>query len=154
MEEARDHPLARPRLAVEEDGRVDIGDLRCSRRRTSGSVASCSRRSTIRSSEVERVVDVLVRCKARWLTIEEMSRKIGMSSRTLRRRLEEKGTTYRALLEEVRRKQAEDLVARTALTVEQIADSLGYAETASFTHAFKRWTGRSPREFRSEHAVD
>jgi len=48
----------------------------------------------------------------------------------------------------------EDLVARTALTVEQIADSLGYAETASFTHAFKRWTGRSPREFRSEHAVD
>jgi len=83
-----------------------------------------------------------------------MSRKIGMSSRTLRRRLEEKGTTYRALLEEVRRKQVEDLVARTALTVEQIADSLGYAETASFTHAFKRWTGRSPREFRSEHAVD
>ena len=45
-------------------------------------------------------------------------------------------------------KQAEELLRQTALSVEQIADSLGYAETASFTHAFKRWTGRPPSRFR------
>jgi len=102
----------------------------------------------VRSSEVERVVDLLVRCKGRWPSIEETAHKIGVSARTLRRRLEEKGARYGALLDEVRRKQAEELLARTGLSVEQIADSLGYAETASFTHAFKRWTGRSPRAFR------
>jgi AraC-like DNA-binding protein len=103
---------------------------------------------SVQSSEVERVVDLLVRCKGRWPSIQETSAQIAVSPRTLRRRLEEKGVSYRALVEEVRRKQAEELLGRTRLTVEQIADSLGYAETASFTHAFKRWTGRAPREFR------
>jgi AraC-like DNA-binding protein len=102
----------------------------------------------VRSSEVEQVVDLLVRCKGRWPSIEETSGKMGMSTRTLRRRLEEKGTSFSALLEEVRHKQARELLARTVMSVEQIADSLGYAETASFTHAFKRWTGSSPRQFR------
>jgi len=73
---------------------------------------------------------------------------MGVSTRTLWRRLEEKGTSFSALLEEVRHKQARELLAPTVMSVEQIADSLGYAETASFTHAFKRWTGRSPRQFR------
>jgi AraC-like DNA-binding protein len=101
-----------------------------------------------RSSEIEQVIDLLVRCKGRWPTIDEAAGRIGTSSRTLRRRLEDGHTSYRELLEDVRRKQAEELLARTGLSVEQIADSLGYAETASFTHAFKRWTGRSPREYR------
>jgi AraC-like DNA-binding protein len=105
-----------------------------------------------RSSEIDQVVDLLVRCKGRWPTIDETAGRIGTSVRTLRRRLDDGNTTYRELLEGVRRKQAEELLGRTALSVEQIADSLGYAETASFTHAFKRWTGRSPREFRTARA--
>jgi AraC-like DNA-binding protein len=102
----------------------------------------------VRSSEVERVLDVLVRCHGRWPTIEEICAKLGVSTRTLRRRLDERGTSYSALVEDVRRKQAEELLRGTALSVEQIADSLGYAETASFTHAFKRWTGRPPSRYR------
>ncbi len=107
------------------------------------------------SSEVEQVVDLLVRRRGDWPTIEETASRIAVSPRTLRRRLDEQGTSYRALLEGVRRKQAEELLSATRLSVEQIADSLGYAETASFTHAFKRWTGRAPREFRrrSPHAT-
>jgi AraC-like DNA-binding protein len=103
----------------------------------------------VRSSEVEQVVDLLVRCKGRWPSIEETSGTMGLSAHTLRRRLDEKGTRFSALLEQVRHKQARELLARTVMSVEQIADSLGYAETASFTHAFKRWTGRSPRQFRA-----
>jgi len=106
----------------------------------------------VRSSEAEQVVEMLVRCKGRWPSIDETADKLGVSARTLRRRLEEKRTTYSALVESVRRKQAEELLAGTRLSVEQIADSLGYAETASFTHAFKRWTGSSPREFRGGQA--
>jgi AraC-like DNA-binding protein len=102
----------------------------------------------VRSSEVERVVEVLVRCHGRWPTIDEICAKLGLSTRTLRRRLDERGTSYSSLVEEVHRKQAEELLCQTALSVEQIADSLGYAETASFTHAFKRWTGRPPSRFR------
>jgi len=107
----------------------------------------------VKSSEVEQVVELLVRCKGRWPSIEEASERIGMSARTLRRRLDEQGTSYSGLLEGVRRKQAEELLAGTGLTVEQIAESLGYAETASFTHAFKRWTGESPRHFRGMRAA-
>jgi len=107
----------------------------------------------VRSSEAEQVIDLLVRCKGRWPTIEETAAKLAVSPRTLRRRLGEERTSYRALLEGVRRKQAEELLAQTTLTMEQIADSLGYAETASFTHAFRRWTRQSPSAFRrqSEH---
>jgi AraC-like DNA-binding protein len=103
-----------------------------------------------RSSEVERVVDLLVRCGGRWPTIDDTAGRLGASARTLRRRLDEQGTHFRALVEQVRRKQAEELLGGTRLTVEQVADALGYAETASFTHAFKRWTGSSPRAFRGD----
>ena len=106
----------------------------------------------VRSSEVEQVVDLLVRCKGRWPSIDEAAERIGRSSRTLRRRLEEQGTSYSGLVDDVRRKQAEELLVRTGLSVEQVAETLGYAETASFTHAFKRWTGASPRQFREAQA--
>ena len=67
--------------------------------------------------------------------------------RTLRRRLAGEGTSFRALLDEVRRKRAIELLA-SELSVEEIAGQLGYAETANFTHAFKRWEGVAPSYFR------
>ncbi|WP_232676617.1 AraC family transcriptional regulator [Nocardioides sp. R-C-SC26] len=69
----------------------------------------------------------------------------GWSERTLRRRLAEAGTSYRELLDEVRSSLAEEFLAIGALTVGDIAVRLGYAESASFIHAYRRWTGRSPR---------
>ena len=107
-----------------------------------------------RSTELEQVVDLLVRCRSRWPTFEEVAGRIGVSSRTLRRRLAEKGESYRALVDSVRRKQAGELLEDTALSVERIADALGYAEPASFTHAFRRWSGCSPREFRRRANAD
>ncbi len=67
--------------------------------------------------------------------------------RTLRRRLVEEGTSFRELLVEVRRDRAEQMLA-TNVSIETMARRLGYAETASFTHAFTRWTGLSPSQFR------
>ena len=68
---------------------------------------------------------------------------LALSERTLRRRLAEEGTSFRALVDEVREALAEELL-RAGLPVQAVARRLGYAETASFTHAFTRWKGSSP----------
>ncbi|MCP2251286.1 AraC-type DNA-binding protein [Prauserella aidingensis] len=73
---------------------------------------------------------------------------LSMTERTLRRRLAAEGVNYRDLVDEVRRGQAEELLADETLTVEQIAHRLGYSEPSSFLHAFARWHGMPPREFR------
>lgn len=68
---------------------------------------------------------------------------LGLSERTLRRRLGEHATSYRALVEEVRSALAADLLGR-GLPVAEVAARLGYSETAALTHAHRRWTGRAP----------
>ncbi|MGY1943079.1 AraC family transcriptional regulator [Nocardia asiatica] len=72
-----------------------------------------------------------------------------MSSRTLSRRLHEEGTSFRALLDEVRHTMSEVLLAHTDMTTEQVAARLGYAEAASFIRAFRRWQGCPPQTFRT-----
>lgn len=72
-----------------------------------------------------------------------------MSPRTLSRRLNEEGTSFRALLDEVREALSEELLDRTGMTTEQVAARLGYAEAASFIRAFRRWKGCPPQEYRS-----
>ena len=73
----------------------------------------------------------------------EVAGALGWSERTLRRRLTAEGTSYQRLLDEAREPLAHDLLA-TGLRVEDVAHRLGYAEAASFIHAFRRWTGRTP----------
>ncbi|MGW3545952.1 AraC family transcriptional regulator [Nocardia niigatensis] len=72
-----------------------------------------------------------------------------VSARTLSRRLHEEGTSFRALLEEVRQALSEELLNRTDMTTEQVAGRLGYAEAASFIRAFRRWQGCPPQEYRA-----
>lgn len=78
-----------------------------------------------------------------------MSSRLGLSERTLHRRIAEAGLTYGAISDEARRRRAADLLKRTNQSVQSIAEAVGYAENASFTRAFKRWTGLSPLRFRS-----
>jgi len=66
----------------------------------------------------------------------------------LRRRLDALGTSYNALLVEVRKKLAIRYLLNTPMTTEAISEQLNYSDAANFRHAFKRWTGRSPREYR------
>lgn len=70
---------------------------------------------------------------------------LGLSERSLRRHLTDAGTSYRTVLDEVRRSAAEELLGRRGLTVDDVARELGYAEATSFGAAYRRWTGRSPR---------
>ena len=81
--------------------------------------------------------------------IDEIAKGFFMSSRTLRRRLAHEGTTFLELRDEVREALAEQLLSVPGLRVEQIAERLGFSEAASFNHAFRRWKGRTPFQFRT-----
>lgn len=78
----------------------------------------------------------------------EVATTMCLSERTLRRRLQEEGTHFSALRDETRQALAEQLLTMEQLPVEQIAERLGYSETAAFIHAFRRWRGQSPHAYR------
>lgn len=86
-------------------------------------------------------------------TLETIARELNMSARTLRRRLDEAGTSYRALLDEVRLALAEEMLTAAPLSMDDIAIRLGYAEATPFIHAFKRWTGHTPAAYRRAHRM-
>ncbi len=73
---------------------------------------------------------------------------MGMHRRTLHRVLRAEGTTFRQLTREVREDIAIRSLRDTAIPVTLLADMLGYAEPSAFTRAFRRWTGRTPDDFR------
>ncbi len=79
--------------------------------------------------------------------IEGVAGDLHVSSRTLRRRLTAEGTSFRELVDEVRELLAEELLITGAMSVEQIGEQLGFATTPSFSTAFKRWKGVSPRAY-------
>jgi AraC-like DNA-binding protein len=78
----------------------------------------------------------------------EIAAYLGLSERTLRRRLRNQGTSYNKVLRDVRSWAAQECLRDSALTIESIAWRLGYTASTNFRHAFKRWTGQSPQEFR------
>lgn len=81
-------------------------------------------------------------------SIERIADSMNMGVRTLQRRLADYQLDYSQLVEDVRRPLAENYVAQSDQSFTDIALSLGYSEASAFSRAFRRWTGRSPREFR------
>lgn len=100
-----------------------------------------------RTGIAHEVRDRLAGVRAARLDMEAVARELSLSPRTLRRRLDEAGTTFRALRDEVRAALADDLLAGGGLSVEDVAVRLGYAEATSFIHAFRRWHGTTPARY-------
>lgn len=80
----------------------------------------------------------------------QTARALTMSVRTLQRRLAAAGTTFARVLDETRRELALEYLREAGQSIEETAFLLGFAETASFNRAFRRWTGVSPRAYRSK----
>lgn len=80
---------------------------------------------------------------------EALSARLHMSSRTLKRKLQQHGASFQSLLDETRRQDALRLLEDRTLSVEDIATRIGYTDPANFTRAFRKWTGQSPSEYRS-----
>jgi AraC-like DNA-binding protein len=78
---------------------------------------------------------------------------LAMHRRTLNRRLQMQGVTFRDVLDEVRYEVARQLLTLSQLSVDDIAAALGYAGASPFVRSFKRWSGRSPGVWRREHAA-
>jgi AraC-like DNA-binding protein len=79
----------------------------------------------------------------------DVARALAASPRTLQRRLNESGTSFAKLLDQTRRELAVEYLRDPENTVEETAFLVGFAETASFNRAFRRWTGDSPTAFRA-----
>jgi AraC-like DNA-binding protein len=83
------------------------------------------------------------------MNFEDVAKNLNMSARTLRRKLREENTSFRHLVDELRRDFALRYLRDTDLTVEDIGETLGFSDAANFRHAFRRWTNTAPHEFRS-----
>ncbi|MGG2396140.1 AraC family transcriptional regulator [Pseudomonas sp. SH1-B] len=94
-----------------------------------------------------RVRQLLLQSPGQIADMEQVAEGLHLSSRTLRRRLVEEGTRFRALQDEVRQALAEELLAAGGLSLEEIAERLGYGELSNFIHAFKRWKGTTPGRY-------
>lgn len=83
-------------------------------------------------------------------SLEAMAERFCVSSRTLKRRLAERETSYREIVESVLKDRAIQLLRYTNQSVSEIAYELGYADLSNFSRAFKKWTGKSASEFRED----
>ncbi|AXQ29848.1 AraC family transcriptional regulator [Solimonas sp. K1W22B-7] len=81
--------------------------------------------------------------------VEDVAQSLHMATRTLQRKLTERGMTYSALIEGVRHELAQRYLADPLIHITEIAFLLGYSEQSAFQRAFKRWSGESPGAFRS-----
>jgi AraC-like DNA-binding protein len=103
--------------------------------------------SNSRAGEVARVVSQ--KLKGSVPVLDEVAKELAMSRRNLQRTLRESGTSYQALLDEVRRDLAIRHLANPATSAGQVGFLLGFSEPSAFHRAFKRWTGKSPSQFRT-----
>jgi AraC-like DNA-binding protein len=82
-------------------------------------------------------------------SITAVTKKLGVSSRTLQRQLHDEGTTYQAVLSSTRAELAREYLGRGSLRTSEIAYLLGYDDSNSFYRAFRTWTGTTPEGFKS-----
>src|ERR1700731_552266 len=95
-----------------------------------------------------KVRKIFLACLGQPTSFDLIAERLGMSSRTLRRKLEQEGTSFRELIDELRAQGAIKYVRDTDLTVEDIAFALGFSDAAAFRHAFRRGPKRAPHEYR------
>jgi len=95
-----------------------------------------------------KIRNALVKNPGEFPTLEEMSRRLNMGSRTLRRRLVQENLTYQQILDETRKDLAIQYLQHTSLTPKEIGYLLGYNSVSNFRRAFKGWTGKKLTDYR------
>ncbi|MBP7370584.1 MAG: AraC family transcriptional regulator [Arenimonas sp.] len=102
--------------------------------------------------------NIVARCKHYFLmeltsgepTEQALAKALGISLRSLQRKLAEDGTSYSRLFDEVRHELAQNYLSGSHRSVNEITFLLGFSEQSAFTRAFKRWHGKSPSNYRTE----
>lgn len=81
----------------------------------------------------------------------EVCARLNMSPQTLRRRLKEANTSYQAIKDDIRKEASVYYLSKPDLSIEEIALLMGFSEASSFHRAFKKWTNKTPAEYRRDH---
>jgi AraC-like DNA-binding protein len=87
-------------------------------------------------------------------TAAAVGRTLGVSERTLHRRLRDERTSFRRILDQIRGELASAMLQQQAVGIAEIAFILGYSEPAAFHRSFRRWTGQTPLTFRRGSRAD
>jgi AraC-like DNA-binding protein len=83
------------------------------------------------------------------VVVDDVARSLGMSKRTLARKLSDEGLNFTEVLQQLRRDLAVRYLDDSRLHISKIAWLLGFNDLSAFTHAFKRWTGKTPSQIRT-----
>ena len=102
-------------------------------------------------AQIERIIGQRHPHKLVFAPIQVVAKELGFSSQTLHRRLKESATSYQKIKDNLRREVAIQKLVNESLSVEQVADIVGFSEPRSFTRAFKHWTGLTPRQYCKQH---
>jgi AraC-like DNA-binding protein len=100
---------------------------------------------------VDKVRQLIIARPGYFPDIDYVAEKLNMTSRTLRRRLTDEGTSFQQLTGELKYGIAREYLCTSSMPLEEISVLLGYSSPGNFTNAFKRWHGSSPRRYRQEH---
>ena len=95
-----------------------------------------------------KVRRIILSSAGRFPGVEEVATELHMSSRTLKRKLQQLGTSYQRVLDDLRKGLAVEYLSQSDKTVDEIAMLLGYSDASNFARAFRRWTQRSPSDYR------
>lgn len=138
--------LTSPRRALDQPNRFSNREAAeiCARRCETMASHWTGNRSTVSALRT-----VLVGCAGDFPSLSAAARLLGLSGRTLRRRLAAEGSGFQAVLDETRAELAADYLRESDFTVEEIAGLVGFSEQTNFSKAFKKWTGLSASEYRA-----
>jgi AraC-like DNA-binding protein len=100
------------------------------------------------SEFVRRIRASCLNSPNRFPAAAEIASELGLSLRTFHRRLADDGLSYQSIVDGMRQSLATELLENTHMGIEQVAERVGFADATSFRKAFKKWTNRSPSDFR------
>lgn len=117
-------------------------------------VDKAGRQSLLDGGMNEDVCEIMSQMPDTFSGLDAIASELGLSGRTLQRRLAEQGITFQTIRQNSRIRKAQWMLRTSNASISEIASSVGYMELSSFSHAFRRWVGESPRSYRRRHASD
>lgn len=104
------------------------------------------------AEQVRRLLRTILLTRAG--SVDDVAGLLRITKRTLTRRLEAEGTSFRQLSDEIQFEIARQLIENTSISMTQIALALKYSETSAFSRAFRQWAGMAPRDWRARHQME
>lgn len=98
---------------------------------------------------VSKVKTLLLATPGYFPNIDELSQKLYMSERTLRRKLNDLGSSYQQILDDLRKELAINYLQNSALSILEIAHMLQFSDSSNFSSAFRKWTNKAPSDYRA-----